>query len=293
MSMFKSIKLVSLIILGFVIFSGLAFYFLWQGKKPIIEQKQGNQTILDKQWQFSITKDVVSRLKQYNYVTYNTPQSDYLLWKKDGYLVYLPTADSISATYCGLSKGISNGDTKTIFNSTPLGSISKEIATVFDNQGFSHNDTNSTKLGEYYFIQSYDKNNMVCSANLSGDISTCGPNNQDNRVSMDIKCANDFDKLFAEQKPYIDLLISLNVFKDKNVAISDVKQEDGFLRIGETDGTEGALFILKQEKGGYILIDGPLQEDPQCKKMNEWNVPREIYGNCYDVNKPFGSDINL
>jgi hypothetical protein len=286
--MFKRNRFVIILICSEIVILSVLFYFVkaqvrreaqsrsQAAAQPLSKPKtQEAQKISEKTWLFPITEEIWNAAKSYKNVEANFVDEDYLLWKKGDYLVDMPTSDSFYISYSNLPSGINTGDTEKIYKQTPLGSISEKIKDIFAANGYLSDKLNSTSLEDFDFIQSYKKGDVLCSMTLSGQLGGV-PDSAD----IDIKCASALDKLYAEQKPYADALD----LKGKGLAVSAGLKKDGFVGVGVTGGISGAWYILKNENGKYLKILGPLQDNPDCKTIDKWLVPKEVYGNCYDEN---------
>ncbi len=81
----------------------------------------------------------------------------------------------------------------------------------------------------------------------------------------------------AEEKMYLEA-IGLN---GKEYSVSSIDTKNQYAVIGVSDGFTGAAYFLKQNDSKFEIIAGPLQEPPMCSLMEEWNVPKELYVDCY------------
>lgn len=143
-------------------------------------------------------------------------------------------------------------------------------------QGFSKNTMNSSSSlldTRYYdYVQAYEEGDFKCT--LTGDPDCSGSDENTMRQTIRFSCTSDFDENYKDQMPFLrDLRI-----KDAIVNIS--KRVGNYVYLDAHARRSGWYIIAIQQKGGTWkkIMDG--QDSPQCSVMEQYKVPKEIYGSC-------------
>lgn len=176
--------------------------------------------------------------------------------------------------------GIESQFSCTDYKASRFDSSLKTLAPIFPNfikqNGFSENSLNTSKSltdDKFYdYVQAYEKNGLKCVLTASPDCSGIGDGSMWQTISF--SCTSDFDKNYAIQAP---ILKDLGI-KDAIVSIS--KQVGNFAEIQVHYRRTGHYVIAVQEGGVWKeLYSG--QDIPSCSMMTQYNVPKEIYENCF------------
>ncbi len=167
---------------------------------------------------------------------------------------------------------------KKMFNSVS-GKLSENIKLIMTSSGFSLNQKNSSKSitdDQFYdYVQAYEKGDTKCTFTANPD---CGGSS--NEVSMHYNftftCTNSFDKNYQEQAPYLKGL------KITNAVIHVEKKVGDYAFINVNNRRSGHYVIAQLINGAWTEISSG-QDVPNCETMQEHQVPKEIYGDCYSL----------
>ena len=168
-------------------------------------------------------------------------------------------------------------------NSThPLvGALNKAITSVFENSGFQLNVTNTSKTelddSFYDYVVAFQKGETRCVLTTNADITskTVEAEKEIYYFNYSINCLNQFQKAYQEQIFYLKALDA----RDRVVTIGE--RMGDFIWIGVNYRRTGSAILAKiQGENLRIIYNG--QEYPSCDLMKKNQVPKEVYGECYD-----------
>ncbi|MBU2577545.1 hypothetical protein KKA69_01805 [Patescibacteria group bacterium] len=160
------------------------------------------------------------------------------------------------------------------FNSS-LKILAPLFPTFMQQQGFNKNNFNSsTSLTDtqfYDYVQAYEKNGLKCT--LTADPDCSGTDHMWQTITF--SCTSDFDKNYSLQTPFLkDLQV-------KGAIVSVSKQVGNYVYLDAHARRTGWYIIaMKQANGKWEQITSG-QDDASCSIMNQYSVPKEIYGNCF------------
>jgi hypothetical protein len=155
-------------------------------------------------------------------------------------------------------------------------------ASEMTNQGFQKNARNSssslndTKYFDY--VQAYEKDNTKCTITVDPGASGLGGSKEIILYfSISVGCTDNFDASYAAQQPFLK---ALNLH---DAIVSSVQKHEGdFYMVTINNRRTGHYTILKKEGDSYReIVSG--QDIPPCDKMDENQVPKSIYGTCFDT----------
>lgn len=195
----------------------------------------------------------------------------YSVWwvSSDGYNI-------INDNAYGVESKFNCSDYKSINFDSSLKTIASEFPAFIQKNGFSKNILNTSKSltdDKFYdYVQAYEKDDLKCVLTASPDCSGVGDGKMWQTISF--SCTQDFDKNYTTQAPILrDLKIN-----DSIISIS--KQIENFAEIQVHYRRTGHYVIAAKENGIWkSLYSG--QDIPNCSVMEQYNVPNEIYENCY------------
>ena len=154
------------------------------------------------------------------------------------------------------------------------------VDNIFTEKGFKINDINSSNSIEddtfYDYVKAYEKGNIKCTLTSNPDC-YAEEYKEENTIfiqNIRIACTNKYEESLQRQSSYLkDLGI-----KD---AIVNVEVEKGdFIRFNIGLRRTGYYIIAKNENGKWNEIFKG-QDIPSCELINEYNIPEEIYKECY------------
>lgn len=237
-----------------------------------------------KVWNFAVMKEIEKAVKDNKLVKFSTPNYDHILWRYNDYLVVLPSTDSIVLEFNQVQDSIAPGETEKLYKNTPLGEIFEKVEQVLVKSGFQQDVLNSSNFKNYDYTKGFAKEGDICSILLSGKLFVSYPSIS-TAAEIRVRCSNKLQERFEEQKPFLDAL----ALKGKTEAVESVVGSGNFYSVNVRDiSGPGAYHILKFVDGGYVDITGGIQEEPSCKLMHKWGVPKELYESCYDYNQNTG-----
>lgn len=157
----------------------------------------------------------------------------------------------------------------------------KQVDDMMVNQGFTLDTRNSSQDYSdkqfYDFVHGYQKNDTACVLRIDPDRYGYSSSPTD-RTEFDFGCSNQIQKYYAEQAPMVKALID----HEDGVVISQVLKSSGdFVFVSVHARRTGYAAILQKVSDQYKLIFAG-QEIPECSLMKKYNVPQELYGECYD-----------
>lgn len=152
------------------------------------------------------------------------------------------------------------------------------IKLVMSSFGFNLNSLNSsdsiTDAKFYDYVQGYEKEAVKCTLTT---INECSTSSAEEPMSKKIifTCTNKYKENYNEQLPYLN---DLNI---NDAIIHIAETTNNFARINVNYRRSGHYMIIKLINNKWTqLYSG--QDIPSCKIMKTNEVPREIYGNCFD-----------
>lgn len=156
--------------------------------------------------------------------------------------------------------------------------LNKIIPEIFKRNGFIIDNLNSSTSKEdetfYDYIIALRKEATKCTLITSGDrYSSNNPDNEGLPIHYTVACANQFEKSYKEQIPY------LKAINKKDAVVDIEKENEDFVKLGVHFRRTGYEVIMKEEGGTWKIIY-EAQEYPPCVLMIENNVPKEIYEDC-------------
>ncbi len=155
--------------------------------------------------------------------------------------------------------------------------ISTEINKIMKQNGFKLNQTNSSKSINdkqfYDYIQAYEKGSVKAVLKANPDCETSSEKIP-LHYNVSFVFTNDFDKNYKEQSPYLkDLGI-------KNAFIRIQKRSKNFIKLYVQYRRTGSFIIAKEINGKWIKVYSG-QEDPSCKVVKQYSIPKDIVTDCY------------
>lgn len=223
-----------------------------------------------------VLREIIGQINSndlFDYKFGSSKRGSWGLWwiSDDGWNIFDKEAVSIDVTVPVEKRWIGN------INAThPYArNIKQEVSKIFMAEGFeldSHNSSQEESDTKFYdYVVAFKKNEIRCALVTDNDVSV-----KDERevFSIYISCSEKFRDKYTEQSPY---LISLN---NKEIVISDIKKIGDFVRLEVHARRSGYYIVGKIEKLKFAKIfEG--QDAPLCSLVEEYNVPQEIYGECF------------
>ncbi len=184
----------------------------------------------------------------------------------DGWSIIDPNTVSITS-----SVSTSNVEHQSPVN--PLNPLAKElnnlISKIFLDNDFALNTLNTSKSetdNEFYdYVVAFQKDETRCILKTNGDYG-----------EYTISCSNSFQEAYEKQIPYLKALNNRNSIVSVRERIGDFVWLNVHLR------RTGYLALMK-DNGEEIKLIFTGQEAPFCDLMIENQVPKEVYGACYDA----------
>jgi len=143
------------------------------------------------------------------------------------------------------------------------------ISRIFLANDFAFNATNTsmpeTENDFYDYIVAFQRDETRCTLKTDGDSG-----------QYTIACSNRFQEAYEEQIPYLRALDNRNVIVSVRERIGDFVWLSVHLR------RTGYVALIK-DSGGKMEVIFTGQEEPSCDLMLENQVPKEVYGACYDA----------
>lgn len=170
-------------------------------------------------------------------------------------------------------------ESKSIFKETAV-KLGQKINTIMEQNGFKVNPVNSSKSITddrlYDYIQAYEKNPLKCVFVANPD---CAKLTEEAKMhyTFYFSCTDQFAKNYQEQAPYL----------------KDLKIKDAIIHVQERTGDFVKLNVNYRRSGHFTvakLVDGKWQElysgqdNPNCKTVEKYKIPKEILPNCYPDN---------
>ncbi len=156
--------------------------------------------------------------------------------------------------------------------------LNQTISDIFLTKGFTKNNLNSSTSTDdkkfYDYIQAFEKGSTRCTATTDPDISGSATENSLGHHIL-VACSDRIDQLAKEQLP---LLQGIN---NKEVVVSYIVRQEDFVRFNVNYRRTGHYIIGKFENGVLKPIFSG-QDNPMCELMDQNQVPKEIYQNCYE-----------
>jgi hypothetical protein len=155
--------------------------------------------------------------------------------------------------------------------------LSSSIALIMKSQGFVINQKNSSQSlvdDQFYdYIQAFETSDLKCIFKVNPD---CGRDHKSptNYHTISFTCTDNFDWNYQEQSPYLK---DLNI---KNHTIYVSKKVDDFVLLSVSGRRAGHLLLAKRINGKWVEVSSG-QEGPSCEAVDRFNVPKELYGECY------------
>jgi len=158
-------------------------------------------------------------------------------------------------------------------SANPLNPLAKElndlISKIFLDNGFTLNALNTSKSeahNDFYdYIVAFQKGETRCTLKTDGDYK-----------KYSVACSDRLQEAYEEQIPYLKVLNNRN-------SIVRVKERIGdFVWLSVHLRRTGFLALMK-DKGGEIKLIFTGQEAPPCDLMIKNQVPKKVYGACYDT----------
>jgi hypothetical protein len=165
--------------------------------------------------------------------------------------------------------------------------LSKSIYYVMTTAGFSLNQANSSKSiadDQFYdYVQAYEKDNLKCTFVASPD---CGGSLGEDTMHYDFSftCTDSFEKNYREQLPFLK---DLNIAK----AIIHVSKRVGDYAMVNVNYRRTGHYVIAQLVNGIWVELSAGQDIPNCQIMEKYQVPQEIYGECYDEESLSAADF--
>jgi len=183
----------------------------------------------------------------------------------DGWSIIDPNAISITS-----SASTFEGEHSSPVN--PLNPLAKElndlISKIFLDNGFALNILNTSKSevhNDFYdYVVAFQKGETRCILKTDGDYG-----------QYSVACSDRFQEAYEWQIPYLKVLDNQNVIVGIKERIGD------FVWLGVHLRRTGYVALVRNNKEGMELIFTG-QEPPSCDLMIENQVPKEVYGACYD-----------
>lgn len=226
-------------------------------------------------------KNYLSKHTEYKFEDVS-PENAYHLWlSEDGYLIFNRQASSISG------KGSFNNPSvlPTNFLSKDIPAVKefvKGISETFLANSFAHNIQNSLVLNEDRsrlrgYVWAFQRGETRCTLTVYPDLFFY-LETKPFEYDITIGCSDKFQENYKEQLPYLKAL----GLKSGSTGISDVIKVGDFVRVVRWGGG-GGYEIGRWENGQFKRIIGG-QDYPLCKMVDELQLPKEIYENCYEEN---------
>lgn len=191
-------------------------------------------------------------------IKFSNPKELFQWWvSDDGWNILISNAVSITAQ---------NNDFYSL--SSLANDLNNEISKIFLYNNFELNNINTSKSvtdNEFYdYVIAFQKNENRCTLTTNGD-----------GGEYSVACSNSFQDAYKEQIPYLKAL------NNKNVVVG-IREKIGDFVWLNVHGRRTGYEALVKDKDGEITLIFTGQEAPPCNKMIINNVPKEVYGECYD-----------
>lgn len=239
------------------------------------ENKKSNDRKLSAQ---EVIHNIATDINQNLTASEKGKESDGYLWwvTDDGYNIAVTKSPSVMFKVKASSDFVTSSMNYIVnqpYNKTLTNSVLKSLK----DYGFEKNGDNSSK-DEYDdtffdYILAYQKDDIVCTWSLSPDVYV---EDGANVLWSELICSDQLKKNYKEQKPLHDDL----GLKDANVTISIDKELDDFFYFNVHPRRTGYYIIARKINGKFIKIHEG-QDNMQCSKVREFNIPPYIYGECY------------
>lgn len=176
----------------------------------------------------------------------------------------------------GALKQVSGG-VEGIFNLSPLAVKTLEHNQFIQDTLNQYTDNDDSDTGVKTDYKGYVRGNIKCLVSVPTDDDIEEPS----ALKVSISCINNdlFEKSYSEQFPILrDLFVQDNPkgFWMGAYMHDKIARKGDFLRIRAL----GGYHVLKFEDGKYKWLFGG-QDDQSCETVDEFKVPKEIYGNCF------------
>lgn len=164
--------------------------------------------------------------------------------------------------------------------------INKDVEKIFLENGFTKDKVNSSKSEEdsnfYDYVLAFTKDNLKCTITTSPDVGWTG--NEDYKkipghFDVSVSCSDKIEEKYKEQLPYLQGL------NEHNNAISTISRSGDFANLNINARRTGYYVIGKFINNKFTKI-GAGQDYQQCSLIDKYNVPKEIYTNCYNGMEP-------
>lgn len=145
--------------------------------------------------------------------------------------------------------------------------IGSSINSFFIDNGFTGSKENEISKLTNIKLFSFKKGDFYCFSNTDNNSS----------LYLSVFCGK-YDVAKTEQKA--EFYPVLNPDNDPNFTFNIVSHSDNYAYVNEGFGVGGDWVILMKNNSGWIkILQG--QDLPLCSSVDNYNVPSEIYGNCY------------
>lgn len=150
------------------------------------------------------------------------------------------------------------------------------IPEVMRQEGFQKNLRNSSKslsdLTFYDYVQAYEKDSLKCTFTANPDCT--GYDESSIWQTITFSCTSNYDENYKNQIPFLkDLGI-------KDAIVQVEKQMGNYAKLQVHYRRTGSYLIAAKQNGVWKeLYRG--QDTPKCLVMNQYSVPKDIYGSCY------------
>lgn len=200
----------------------------------------------------------------------------------DNFNISIPTTASLLFYSKDVNNDSNQNDTAALSQSG-MQKFFDTATAVLQDQGFKKNEKNSstsiTDTKYYDYLQAFEKGKTKCVVSVSPDSGgKFGDNGHpSNYFETTVACTDDFDKSYEQQVPFLK---ALNIH---DAIVSSIPKHEGdFYYLTINNRRTGHYSIVKKEGDTYREIASG-QDYPPCELMDKNQVPKSVYGECYDA----------
>ena len=240
--------------------------------KPLIkkETKELKTPIFTNDEPDTVINSILQSLNGYSLpIKFLNPVKSSQWWiSDDGWSIIDPNAVSITSLISTFKSDYNHSSP-----ANPLNPLAKElndlISKILLDNGFTLNTLNTSKSeahNDFYdYVVAFQKGETRCILKTDGDYG-----------KYSVACSDRLREAHEEQIPY------LKVLDNRNLTVSVGEKIGDFVQLNVHFRRTGFLAIMKDD-GKEIKLIFKGQEPPSCDLMIENQVPKEVYGACYDA----------
>lgn len=152
--------------------------------------------------------------------------------------------------------------------------------------GFTKNAKTSSENFDdskvYDYVLAYEKGPTVCTFTLNRDYYNLVSDESKWFTTLVFACSDEFKKYYAESLPYLNAVAnSPDEHFAGDYAMTGIEKTYGDFTVADfSAGRSGFFSIFKKvDDKLQVLFSG--QEDPSCKIVDKYKIPKEIVGRCW------------